>query len=102
MPSAGVIDHVEDADRASLDDDPGEEWLGQQHEGVQWVAVLTEGVLDVAVVRRVGHRGEEVAVEPDAACGVVDLVLVALSARDLDGDVELHVCPFSGASGGCR
>jgi hypothetical protein len=32
---------------------------------------------------------------------VVDLVLVALSARDLDGDVELHVFPFFTVFGCC-
>src|SRR5690606_1861755 len=57
---------------------------------VQRVAVLAEGVLDEAVVGRVGGRGEESTVQADPTRLVVHLVLVPRTLRDLDRDVELH------------
>jgi hypothetical protein len=54
------------------------------------VAVEAEGVLDVAVVLGVGGRGEQCAVEPQAAGLVVDLVLVPGTLRDLHQNVELQ------------
>ncbi len=88
--AAGLVAHVEHADRAGAHEATGERGLVEEDQGVQRVAVLAEGVLDVAVVRRVGHRREQHPVEADAAGLVVHLVLVALTLGDLDGDVELH------------
>ena len=67
---------------------PGEGGLLQDHEGVERVAVLAEGVGDEAVVGRVDGGREQAAVEPDHAGLVVDLVLVAAAAGDLDDDVD--------------
>ena len=72
----------------------GEGGLVEQDQGVQRVAVEAEGVLDEAVVSRVPRRGEEHPVETDPAALLVELVLVAVSLRDLDEDVELHDGPF--------
>ena len=82
--------HVEHADRADAHQAAGERRLLQQHQGVERVAVLAEAVLDVAVVGGVAGGGEQQPVEPDPSGLVVDLVLVAVPLRDLDGDVELH------------
>ena len=70
--------------RGSVIRQPGNVGSWQQHQRVERVAVLAEGVLDEAVVGRVLRRGEQRPVEADPAGLVVDLVLVALTLRDLD------------------
>ena len=61
----------------------------QQHQRVERVAVLAEGVLDVAVVGRVLGRGEQRPVQPDPAGPWSTSYLLRLPG-DLDQDVELH------------
>ncbi len=80
---------------------PGNVGSWHQHQRVERVAVLAQGVRHEAVVGRVLGRGEQRPVQPDQAAFVVDLVLVPAAPRDLDHDVEFHgLVPGSGAA--CR
>jgi hypothetical protein len=75
---------MEHPDRSDADRAAGECRLGDEDERVERVAVLTERVDDEAIVGRVAHRGEQVAVEHNPAELGVVLILVAGSAWDLD------------------
>src|SRR5664279_5299819 len=72
---------------------PWERRLVEEHQRVQRVAVLGQGVRQEAVVRGVGCRGEQHPVEPGAPLGVVHLVLVPRPLRDLHADAEVHAVP---------
>lgn len=89
--AASLIGHLKDAERTSLHNDTWENWLWQDHECVEWVAIFTEGVVDEAVVQRVCHWGEQVAVQVDLAGLVVNFVLVAGTLWDLDGYFNAHM-----------
>ena len=79
------VAHAEHADRAAQHEHPGEQRLpDRDHQRVERVAVLAQGVLEVAVVTGILRRGEQGPVEPDPTAGVVDLVLLAAAPRDLD------------------
>src|SRR6185312_11147686 len=85
-----LVGHPEHAYCSGGHQATGERGLGQQHEGVQRIAVLPEGVLDVPVVGRVLGGGEQRAVQPDPTAVMIHLVLVATALRNLDQDVEIH------------
>ena len=89
-PSSVMLKH---ADGANLDAHAGEQRVVEQHEHVDGVAVEAERVLEEAVVGRVDECRVEHAVEVDATGLVVDLVLVAASAGDLDD------CVYSAMAG---
>ena len=85
---AGLVLHVQHADRAGLDPNAWIHRVVEEDEGIERVAVTAEGVGDEAVVGGVGGRREQPAIEVDAVRLVVDLVLVAAAAGDLDDDVD--------------
>ena len=85
---AGFVAHEQHPDRPRRDPHTGVDGILQQHQGVEWITVTAEGLGDVPVVRRVRRRREQPPVEEDPAGLVVDLVLVAAAARDLDHDVD--------------
>ena len=74
---------------------PGKVGLRQQHQRIQRIAVLAEGVVDEPVIGRILGRGEQRPVQPDPARMVVHLVFVATALGDFDGHVEVHECHLS-------
>src|SRR5256714_1109205 len=95
-----LVLHVEDADRAHADPAARKRRVGDEHERVEWVAVLRERPLDEAVVGGIGHRGEQPPVEHDAAELLVPFVLVARARRDLDEDDGLAAHQWERAATG--
>ena len=85
---AGLVLHVQHADGAGFHPHAGIDRILEQHEGVERIAVAAERVGHEAVVGGIRRGGEQPAVEEDAAVLVVDLVLVAAAAGDLDDDVD--------------
>jgi len=85
-----LVAHVEDADRAGRNEAAWPSRLVEQHECVQGVVILAQGLLDVAVVSRVTSRGEEHPIKANATGCVVDFVFVAAAHRDFDGHVKVH------------
>src|SRR5690606_36813369 len=84
---------LQHGDGADVHDDAGVDRVVHQHQHVLRIAVLAEGVVEVAVVGRVPEGRVENAVEVDATRLVVDFVLHAAAARDLDdGVVCAHAC----------
>src|SRR5581483_2941965 len=76
-----LVAHEQRADRARRQDAARERRLLDDHERVERVAVSRERVGDEAVVGRIMHRGEQHAIEPDAAGRLVELVLGARALR---------------------
>ena len=83
--------HVQHADRPGLDPDARVHRVLEQHERVERIAVAAERVGDEPVVGGIGGGREQPPIEEHAAGLVVDLVLVAAAARDLDHDVDAAV-----------
>src|SRR5581483_8884781 len=95
-----LVAHVEDPDRPDADATAGKRRFRDEDERVERVSVLREGSLEVAVVRRIRHRGEEATIEDDPAELFVPLVFVARPRWDLDEDDGLvgHARTVAGAS----
>ena len=85
---AGLVLHVQHADRPGLDPHAGIDRVVEQDQGVERVAVAAERVGHEAVVGGVRRRREQAPIEVDPVRLVVDLVLVAAAAWDLDDDVD--------------
>jgi hypothetical protein len=88
------VAHPEDADWTALDEAAGERWFIEQHEGIEWVAVLGHRPAHESVVGRVHGRREQSPVQPDETPIVVVLVLVAAALgyfdQHLDGSLRIH------------
>ena len=86
--STGLVDHVIQADGAAFHHAAREHGVRDHDESVERIAVLAQGAVDVAVVIRVAHGGEQGTVQEHATGLVVHFVLVLGTARDLHHDVK--------------
>ena len=86
--STGLVDHVVQADGAALNHAAREHGVRNHDQGIERIAVLAQGAVDVAVVIRVAHGGEQGTVQEDATGLVIDFVLVLGAARNFHNDVE--------------
>ena len=85
---AVLVGHPEHPERTAEDVAARERRLTEQHQDIQRVAILAEGVDHEPVVGRVARRREQLAIEPDRADGRVPLELVAAALGHLDDDVD--------------
>ena len=90
----GLVGHPEHSDGPAPTLHSREGGFAEQNQGVQRVAVEPKGVFDEPVIMGVSGRGEQHAIKANPAGHVVDFLLIAATAGDLDCDVEgesLHV-----------
>ena len=85
-----AIHQVEQADRARVDQAPGEHRDGHEHEHVERVAVVAQRAGQETVVARIVHRAVQHPIQTKHAELLVELVLVALVGGNLDdgGDFD--------------
>ena len=88
--AAHLVLHLEHGQCAALDEATGEGGLGEKDQGIQRIAVLSEGPLDVSVVVRVLRRGEQRTVKTDTTGLVIHLVLVLGATRNLDRHIKVQ------------
>ncbi len=79
-----AVAHPEHPQRAHVDFAGGEGGHGDHHQGVQRIVVLRVGLRKKAVVAGIVDGAEEHAVQPEEPGPLVQLVLVAAAAGDLD------------------
>src|SRR3954453_18708777 len=88
---AGFVAHVQHTDRSCGDPHAGKDRVFQQDQGVEGVTVAGERFRNVPIVGRIGGCGEQSPVQIDPAGLLIDLVLVAAAARDLDHHMDAVV-----------
>ena len=88
---AGLVAHVQHADRASGNPHAGIHRVFEQHESIERIAVAAQRFGDVPVVGRIRGRREQPPVEEHPARVVIDLVLVPATAWNFDDDVDAIV-----------
>lgn len=86
--ASGIVGHPQDANGAYVDPAARKRGVFSENENVEGIAVLGERVGDEPVFSGVGSGREKAAVEVDPPSFVVNLVLVATPARDLDDDID--------------
>ena len=85
-----LIGHAEHTECAATNHTTRESGLFKEDEGVKRITVFTEGVINEAVIIGIPCRSEEHTVKADASRLVIDLVLVPVPLRDLNGHIEFH------------
>ena len=86
----GLVGHFQQADGPAADHRTADEGYGCHHQYVHRVAVLRQGVGDIAVVARVVHGGVHEAVHEHRAGGLVHFVFYRIAVgRNFDDDVDV-------------
>ena len=88
---AGLVAHVQHADRTRLDPHARVHRIFEQHQRIERVAVTGERVGHESVVGRIGGGREQPTVEEHPTALVIDLVLVPAPTWDLDDDEDATV-----------
>ena len=86
--TTSVVGHPQDANGAHVNPAARKRGVFGENENVEGIAVLGERVGDEPVFSGVGGGREKAAVEVDPPGFVVNFVLVATPARDLDDDID--------------
>jgi hypothetical protein len=97
--AAGLIAHSEHRDGSTSHKTTREGRLLDQHEHVKRVAGLAQRILDEPVVGGILGGRKHRPVKLNTTRLVVEFVLVALTLRYFDGDVETAPCPRSTRGG---
>src|SRR5688572_27589014 len=84
-----TVEHFQDPERAAVDLAPWKRRLVDPHQHVERIPVFVKRAGNETVVARVVHGGIQHAVETDQPRPLVELVLVAAAARDLDDRRDL-------------
>src|SRR5512138_2599589 len=84
-----LIAHPEYADRPHDDETAGERRHRHHYENIEWVTIVSERAREEAVIARIVDRTVQQPVELEEAGVLVQLVLVAAPARDLDDRIQL-------------
>ncbi len=84
-----TIEHPQHPQWPAVDLASGKRRLVQVDEHIEWIAILVQGARNETIVTRIVDRGIEHPIETDHPARLVELVLVATAARNLDdrGDV---------------
>jgi hypothetical protein len=91
LASGPCVGHPEDPHRTALHQAAGKGRLIQQHQRIQRIAVLGQGVRHESVVGGIDGGGEQATIEAHHLSMVVELVFVAASPRYLNDDLDRPV-----------
>ena len=97
--STRLVGHAKHPDGSTADQNAGEGRFLHENEGIEWIFIEAERVVDVAVVVGVPSGREQHPIQPNPASLVIHLVLVPTAGGDFDRHVELkgfHCRPFRG------
>ncbi|EGE56063.1 hypothetical protein RHECNPAF_750022 [Rhizobium etli CNPAF512] len=87
---ARIVFHLQDADRAHVDDAARNQRAGAGDQDVDRVAVFGQRVRHEAVIARIGHRRIEETIDDQGAGVLVHFILDGMTAdRNLDNNVDV-------------
>jgi MFS family permease len=70
-----LVDHQKQPNRSTPDNTAGKRGCTDKHQRIQRITVQSQSALDEAIISRIGGRGKQRAIQPDAAGPVIHFVL---------------------------